>query len=152
TAPAEELGVRRPLLRTGIVLSSEGGALPKMALPFRLMVGGPIGSGRQYIPWSHWRDEVAAIRFLLERDDASGPFNLTAPKPVTKRELSLALRSALHRPSPMIPVPAFVLRLAVGEMADSLLVGQRALPQRLLEAGFEFQFRDIDAALRDLLG
>src|SRR5262249_46965481 len=112
----------------------------------------PLGEGRQYLPWIHWRDEVAAIRFLLEREDATGPFNLTAPEPVTNKELGRALRRALHRPSPMIPVPAFVLQIAVGEMADSLLVGQRAVPRHLLEAGFEFRFREIDAALRDLLG
>jgi uncharacterized protein (TIGR01777 family) len=122
-----------------------------MALPFRLMVGGPIGSGRQWFPWIHQADEVAAILYLLDHAEASGPYNLTAPHPVTNRDLSRALSRALRRPSPMIPAPAFVLRLALGEMADALLVGQRALPRRLLDAGFEFRFATIDAALRDLL-
>ncbi len=152
TAAVETLGVRRALLRTGIVLSNEGGALPKMALPFRLMAGGPLGSGRQYVPWIHEADEVAAILFLLDRAGASGAFNLTAPEPVTNRQLSLALRRAVHRPSPMIPVPAFALRLALGELADSVLAGQRALPRHLLDLGFQFRFPRIDAALDDLLG
>lgn len=151
TKGAEGLGVRRALLRTGIVLDREGGALPRMALPFRLMVGGPIGSGRQWFPWIHQADEVAAILYLLDHPEASGPYNLTAPHPVTNRDLSRTLARALRRPSPMIPAPAFALRLALGEMADALLVGQRAVPRRLLDAGFEFRFATIDAALRDLL-
>ncbi|HSL83947.1 MAG TPA: TIGR01777 family oxidoreductase, partial [Thermoanaerobaculia bacterium] len=99
SAPAESLGVRRVCLRTAMVLASEGGALPKLALPFRLGAGGPVGSGRQWVSWIHLRDEVRAIRFLLERPEASGPFNLTAPEPVRNRELAKALGRVLRRPA-----------------------------------------------------
>lgn len=150
TAEAESLGVRRAVLRTGVVLSGEGGALPRMALPFRLMAGGPLGSGRQWLPWIHIADEVGAIRFLLEREDARGPFNLTAPRPLTSRDFSRALGKALHRPS-LAPAPAFALRLVLGEMAEALLHGQRAVPHRLLELGYVFRFPEALGALRDLL-
>lgn len=150
TAEAESLGVRRAVLRTGIVLSRKGGALPRMAFPFRLMAGGPIGSGRQWLPWIHAADEVGAIRFLLEREDASGPFNLTAPRPLTSRDFSRALGKALHRPS-LAPAPGIALRIILGEMADMLLNGQRAVPQRLLEMGYAFRFPEPLGALRDLL-
>ncbi|HEV7784910.1 MAG TPA: TIGR01777 family oxidoreductase [Thermoanaerobaculia bacterium] len=149
TAEAETLGVRRALLRTGIVLSGDGGALPKMSLPFRLGAGGPLGGGRQWLPWIHIADEVGAIRFLLERDDARGPFNLTAPQPLTNRDFGRALGKALHRPS-LAPAPAFALRLILGEMADMLLNGQRAVPQRLLEMGYAFRFPEALQALRNL--
>jgi uncharacterized protein (TIGR01777 family) len=150
TAEAETLGVRRAVLRTGVVLSGEGGALPKMALPFRLMAGGPLGNGRQWFPWIHAADEAGAIRFLLEREDARGPFNLTAPRPLTNRDFSRALGRALHRPS-LAPAPGLALRLVLGEMADMLLYGQRAVPQRLLELGYVFRFSEAGDALRDLL-
>jgi uncharacterized protein (TIGR01777 family) len=149
TAEAETLGVRRPLLRTGIVLSGDGGALPKMSLPFRFGAGGPLGGGRQWVPWIHLADEVGAIRFLLEREDARGPFNLTAPQPLTNRDFSRALGKALHRPS-LAPAPGFALRLVLGEMADMLLNGQRAVPQRLLEMGYAFRFPEALQALRNL--
>lgn len=149
--PVEELGVRRCLLRTGVVLSTEGGALPKMALPFKLFAGGPAGDGSQWVPWIHLRDEVRAIRFLLETEDARGPFNLTAPEPVTNAELSRALGEVLGRPS-LLRAPGFALRLALGEMADVVLEGQRAVPGRLEEAGFAFEFPDVRGALRDLVG
>jgi len=149
TAGAEALGVRRALLRTGIVLSRDGGALPKMSLPFKLGAGGPLGGGRQWLPWIHLADEVGAIRFLLERDDARGPFNLSAPQPLTNRDFSRALGKALHRPS-LAPAPGFALRLVLGEMADMLLNGQRAVPQRLLEMGYSFRFPEAVQALRNL--
>ncbi len=149
TAGAEGLGVRRAILRTGIVLSPDGGALPKMSLPFKLGAGGPLGGGRQWIPWIHLADEVGAIRFLLERDDARGPFNLSAPQPLTNRDFGRALGKALHRPS-LAPAPGFALRLVLGEMADMLLNGQRAVPQRLLEMGFAFRFPEALQALRNL--
>ena len=149
TAPVEALGVRRVVIRTGVVLSLEGGALPRLLLPFRFFVGGPLGSGRQWVPWIHIVDEVRAIRFLLEQDEARGPYNLTAPHPVTNRELARALGRALRRPA-WLPVPAPALRLALGEMSTVLLTGQRAVPKRLLEAGFVFQFPDLEAALRNL--
>ena len=150
TAEAESLGVRRAQLRTGIVLSRKGGALPRMALPFRVMAGGPLGNGRQWFPWIHIADEVAAIRFLLEREDARGPFNLSAPHPLTNRQFSSALGRALRRPS-LAPAPGFALRLALGEMADMLLHGQRAVPHRLLELGYAFRYPEALPALRSLL-
>jgi hypothetical protein len=150
TAGAEALGVRRALLRTGIVLSPKGGALPKMALPFRLMAGGPIGSGRQWVPWIHISDEVGAIRFLLERGDARGPFNLTAPQPLTNKDFSRALGKALKRPS-LMPAPGFALRAVLGEMSDMLLQGQRAVPHRLIQHGYSFRYPEALPALRELL-
>jgi len=134
TAEAEALGVRRAILRTGVVLAREGGALPKMTLPFKMMAGGPLGNGRQWLPWIHLADEVGAIRFLAESAEARGPFNLTAPNPVTNRELAGILASVLHRPG-FMPAPGFALRLVLGEMADMLLNGQRVVPSRLQELG-----------------
>lgn len=154
TAAAESLGVRRVLLRTGVVLAREGGALPRMAMPFRMMAGAPLGSGRQWLPWIHIADEIGAIRFLMERDDARGPFNLTAPKPVTNRELGDVLGRVLRRPSPLqalgLGVPAPIFRAMLGEMADAVLDSQRVLPARLLDLGYPFRYPDIDSALRDL--
>jgi hypothetical protein len=154
TAEAEALGVRRVLLRTGVVLAREGGALPKMALPFKLMAGAPLGGGRQWLPWIHMADEVGAIRFLLEREDAHGPFNLAAPKPVTNRELGDVLARVLRRPNPLqalgLGVPEPVLRVMLGEMADAVLDSQRVLPSRLLQLGYSFRFPDVESALRDL--
>lgn len=149
TVEAAELGVRRAVLRTGVVLTTEGGALPRMALPFKLFLGGPLGSGRQYVPWIHLRDEVAALRFLAEHPSASGAFNLTAPEPVTNRELSKELGRALGRPS-LLRAPAFALHLVLGEMADMLLHGQRAVPAALQQLGFEFAFPRLERALADL--
>jgi uncharacterized protein (TIGR01777 family) len=150
SAAVEEHGVRRAVLRTGVVLSRHGGALPKMLLPFRLFAGGPAGSGRQYMPWIHLADEVGAIRFLLDTPATAGPFNLTAPAPVTNRQFSTVLGRVLGRPS-FMPAPAFALKLALGEMSKIVLEGQRALPHRLEEAGYRFRFPDLEAALRDLL-
>lgn len=150
TAEAESLGVRRPILRTGIVLTPKGGALPRMAMPFRLGAGGSLGSGRQWFPWIHVADEIGAIRFLLEREDAQGPFNLTAPHPLTNRDFSQAMGKALHRPS-FAFAPAFALRLALGEMAEALLNGQRAVPKRLLEMGYVFKYPEALGALQNLL-
>jgi uncharacterized protein (TIGR01777 family) len=150
TAEVASFGVRRPVLRTGIVLSREGGALPRMALPFRLLAGGPLGDGRQWLPWIHEADEVGAIRFLIEREDADGPFNLTAPEPLTSRDFSRALGQVLHRPS-FAPAPGFALRVLLGEMADALLHGQRAVPRRLLDLGYVFRYPEALGALRNLL-
>jgi len=147
----EALGVRRCLMRIGVVLSTKGGALPEMARPFKLFAGGPVGSGRQWIPWIHLRDTVRAIRFLLETEAAAGPFNLTAPEPVTNEELSRALGQALERPS-FFRAPAFALELFLGEMATIVLTGQRAVPERLRELGFSFEFPDLRGALADLYG
>jgi len=150
TAPVETLGVRRAIIRSGPVLSAKGGALPRMMLPFRLFVGGRMGSGRQWFPWIHVADEVAAIRFLIENEAASGPFNLVAPHPLTNAAFSRVLGRVMGRPS-LVPVPAFALRLAFGEVASVLLEGQRAVPRRLSELGFTVRFPDAEPALRDLL-
>lgn len=149
SADAEERGVRRVLLRTAVVLSAEGGALPKMALPFKLFVGGPIGLGGQWLSWIHHADQVAAIRFLLAHPAASGPFNLTAPEPATNREFSRRLAAALGRPN-LFPVPKTALRLALGEMSQTLLTSLRAVPARLAALGFRFRFPTVEAALEDL--
>jgi hypothetical protein len=149
TAPVEALGVRQVVIRTGVVLSLEGGALPRLAAPFRFFLGGPLGSGRQWTPWIHIVDEVRAIRFLLEHEGARGPFNLSAPRPVTNRELARALGRAMRRPA-WLPVPALALKLALGEMSAVLLTGQRAVPKRLLEEGFAFRFPDVEGALQNL--
>ena len=149
SAAVEARGVRRIVARTGIILTANGGALPRMAMPFKFFAGGPAGSGRQWMPWIHLADEVGALRFLLEQEEARGPFNLTAPNPVTNREFGSLLGKALQRPS-LLPAPALALRLALGEMADLILTGQRAVPSRLLDLGYEFRFPDLDSALQDI--
>ncbi|HYG64342.1 MAG TPA: TIGR01777 family oxidoreductase [Thermoanaerobaculia bacterium] len=155
TTEVEALGVRRALLRTGIVLSLKDGALPRMMLPFRLGAGAPLGSGRQWFPWIHMADEVAAIRFLLERREASGPFNLSAPNPVTNRQLGDVLSRVVRRPNPLqalgLGVPRAVFQVALGEMAGMLLQGQRAVPRRLLDLGFPFRYPELEPALRNLV-
>lgn len=150
TAPVEEMGVRRAIIRSGAVLDAHEGALPRLVLPFRLFVGGPMGSGKQWFSWIHIRDEVAAIRFLIENKEAGGPFNLTAPNPLTNAQFARVLGRVMGRPA-LIPIPAFAMRLAFGEVVSVLLEGQRAIPQRLLELGFTFQFPDAETALRDVL-
>lgn len=147
---AVDYGVRRVALRTGLVLSKEGGILPRTALPFRLFVGGPMGSGQQWMPWIHIEDQVRAMRFLLENDNASGPYNLSAPTPVRNKAFGQAIGRALGRPA-FLPLPAFALKLALGELAHTLLTGQRAVPQRLQAAGFQFHYTDIDKTMQDLL-
>ncbi|NIA01676.1 MAG: TIGR01777 family protein [Bacteroidia bacterium] len=146
-----EAGLRRVVIRTGVVLSADGGALPKMVLPFRLFAGGPLGSGSQFVPWIHLDDEIAAIYALLEDPEARGPFNLVAPGAVTNRQLGREIGRVLGRPS-LVPTPAFALRVALGEMSTLLLDGQRVVPKRLLDSGFEFRFPELEPALRDLLG
>ena len=150
TAAVESFGIRRASIRTGIVLSPRGGALPRLILPFRFFAGGPLGNGRQWYPWIHLADEVAAIRFLIETEAAAGPANLTAPHPVTNAALSTTIGRVLGRPA-LLPAPGFALRLALGDMATVVLDGQRAVPSRLLALGFRFRFPDVEEALRDLL-
>jgi uncharacterized protein (TIGR01777 family) len=151
SAEVGSIGVRRVLLRTGVVLDSDAGALPKIVKPFRLFAGGRAGSGDQWFPWIHLRDEVRAMRFLIESEEESGAFNLTAPNPVTNRELAVLIGKVLRRPS-FLPAPASLLQAVLGEMATLVLDGQRAVPSRLLEAGFEFEYAELEPALRDLLG
>jgi uncharacterized protein len=136
--------------RTGVVLSSSGGALAKMLPPFRLGIGGPVAGGRQYVSWIHADDEVAALLFCADQPDAWGPINLTAPNPVDNAELSRALGKALHRPA-LLPVPGVALRLLYGEMGEIVTTGQRVVPRRLLELGFEFRQPLIEPALREVL-
>ncbi len=150
TAPVERMGVRRAVIRSGAVLSTEGGAFPPMLLQSRLFLGGPLGSGRQWLPWIHIADEARAIRFLIENERAQGPFNLVAPYPLTSIEFNRALGRVMRRPA-FMPVPAFALRLLAGEMSTVLLDGQRAIPRRLLDLGFAFRFPKAEEALRDLL-
>jgi uncharacterized protein (TIGR01777 family) len=150
TASVESLGVRRVILRTGVVLSTKGGALPRMMLPFKFFIGGPIGSGKQWLSWIHLADEVAAIRFLIENKAAAGRFNLTAAQPVTNADFGQAIGKVMGRPAVM-PTPAFALKLAFGEMSTILLTGQRVVPQRLQELGFTFQYSEVEEALKDLL-
>lgn len=140
------------LLRTGFVVAGDGGALPQLALPFRFFAGGPVGSGRQVMSWIHRDDWVAMVRWALSTDAVRGPINLTAPVPVTNREMATAIGRALHRPS-FMPAPALALRVALGEMADALVLnGQRVLPRVATDGGFRFRYETIDAALSDIYG
>ena len=146
---AEAMGVRVVLVRTGLVLAAEGGFLSRLLLPFKLALGGPIGNGRQWMPWVHIKDQIALIDFLLHKEDASGPYNACAPHPVRNREFAKTLGQVLHRPA-FMPMPAFALKVGLGELSGLLLGGQKALPERLLVAGFTFQFTELRAALDDL--
>jgi uncharacterized protein (TIGR01777 family) len=147
---AEALGCRVVLMRTAVVLARDGGALKKMGLPFQFYVGGPIGSGRQYLSWIHRDDWIAFVEWLIDTPAAAGAFNASAPNPVTNREFSAALGRALGRPS-WLTVPGFALRTLVGEAADvALLRGQRAVPRRALELGFTFKYPDVHQALREV--
>ena len=138
------------LLRTGLVLSREGGALPKMLPPFRIGAGGPVGSGQQYWPWIHVRDWVDGARYALSNVSVEGPVNLTAPEPVTNAAFATALGHAMHRPA-FMPAPGFALKLLLGEMAEALLLsGQRAIPDKIRRLGFTFRFDTLEAALADL--
>lgn len=150
TATVDTLGVRRVVVRLGVVLSADSGALPRMVLPFRFFAGGPLGHGRQRFPWIHLADVANALRFLLEHEEAQGVFHLTAPVPPTNAEFARALGRVLKRPA-WLPVPAFALRLLFGEMATVLLDGQNAVPQRLQALGFHFRYGEMEAALRNLL-
>ena len=146
---AEGQGIRVVLVRTGLVLSAEGGFLSRLLLPFKLGLGGPLGNGRQWMPLVHIDDQIALIDFLLHRDQASGPYNACAPKPVRNREFAKTLGSVLHRPA-FMPMPAFALKVGLGELSGLLLGGQKAVPERLLAAGYTFQFTELRAALDDL--
>jgi uncharacterized protein (TIGR01777 family) len=150
-AHAAGTATRVACIRTGIVIEKDGGALPRMLLPFRLGAGGPLGSGRQYMPWIHRDDWVALVRWAIDTPTAGGPINATAPRPVTNREFSRTLGRALHRPA-FMPAPAFALRLALGEMADALLLsGQRAVPAKAEQLGFRFRYTLLDEALGAIL-
>ncbi|MEH8020993.1 TIGR01777 family oxidoreductase [Rheinheimera metallidurans] len=147
---AESPATRVCILRTGIVLAKHGGALKKMLLPFQLGLGGPISSGEQYMSWIHINDMVRLIDFMLNHPTLQGIFNATAPTPVTNVQFSKTLAKVLHRPA-LLPMPAFMLQLIFGEMAELLLTGQRVIPSNLSKAGYEFQFSELEPALCALL-
>jgi uncharacterized protein (TIGR01777 family) len=148
---AGNYGVRVCLVRIGIVLDRQGGALAKLLLPFKLCVGGPVGNGKQWMSWIHHDDLAGLFLFGLDHTDAHGPLNGTAPNPVTNKQFSKALGRALHRPA-LLPTPAFMLRVVLGEVADVVAKGQRVVPQRAQSLGYQFQYSDIDAALRQIVG
>ncbi len=150
TIELETLGIRRPIIRTGVVLDKHGGALPKMVMPIKMFVGGPIGSGKQYFPWIHRQDEVAAIRWLIDNPNAHGAYNLSAPLPLTNKDFTHVIGKVLGRPT-FMPVPAFAMKAMFGEMATLLLDGQREVPMRLVKEGFKFKFINAETALRDVL-
>jgi len=146
----EAMGVRHVTIRTGMVLGN-GGALKQIVPPFKLFLGGPPGTGDQGVSWIHLADEVGAIRFLMENDQASGAYNLTAPTPVRFRKFARILGETLNRPY-KLNAPAWGLRLLFGEMADEvLLAGQLAQPKRLLDAGYDFRFPNLEGALHEIL-
>jgi uncharacterized protein (TIGR01777 family) len=151
-APARSKGLRTVHLRTGIVLTPEGGALGRMLLPFRMGLGGVVGTGDQWMSWISLTDEVAAIRHVLQTPSLAGPVNLTAPDPVTNRDFTRTLGRVLRRPT-VFPLPGFVVKAVFGEMGERLLLeGQRVLPRRLRESGFRFAHPDLETALRSELG
>jgi hypothetical protein len=147
---AEGLGLRVTMPRLGIVLGSGGGALARMLTPFKLGLGGRLGSGRQWMPWVHVDDVVAMLHFAA-RESLRGPFNAVAPKPVTNRQFTQVLASVLHRPA-LVPAPAFGLRLLIGEFAEILLASQRVVPRALQQAGYVFKYADLRPALEDAVG
>lgn len=149
---AEEAGASVALLRFGVVLGGTEGALPRMIPLFKKYLGSPLGSGTQWFSWIHVRDLVSIHRFLLEHPHIRGPVNCTAPHPVRNRELTQALAESLGKPAFLPPVPGFILRALLGEFGNVLLKGQRALPSRLLEEGFVFEYPDLRKALEDLVG
>jgi hypothetical protein len=142
------MGVRVCLSRTGIVVGPNGGFLQRMILPFKLGVGGKLGSGEQYMPWVHRQDVVGALLWMLTNEAALGAYNVVSPSPVTNATFTKTLGSVLRRPT-ILPAPAVALKLALGEMSGLLLTGQRAIPARLQAEGFEFHFTDLEPALED---
>lgn len=149
TKAVESMGLARAIIRTGVVLDLKEGALPMILLPFRLFVGGRLGTGRQWFSWIHLADEVGAILHII-RNGNGGIFNLTAPNPVTNNDLAKVIGRSLHRPN-WFPVPGFALRLVLGEMSTLVLDGQKVLPGHLLATGYKFHFEQIEDALKDVL-
>ncbi|MFJ1565227.1 TIGR01777 family oxidoreductase [Streptomyces erythrochromogenes] len=149
-APAQEAGIRTAFARTGLVVAKEGGAWGRMFPLFRAGVGGRLGDGRQYWPYISLHDEVAALRHIIDTPALSGPVNLTAPEPLTNRQVTAAMARVLHRPA-VLPVPAVALRVVLGEFSQDVLGGQRARPARLLESGFVFRHPGIEQAIRAAL-
>jgi uncharacterized protein len=148
---AESKGARVVLMRFGVVLAAGGGALGKMVPAFRMFAGGPVGNGRHWFPWIHMADLIGAIDFLISREDLDGPFNFVAPGQIRNGDFARVLGKSLGRPA-VLPAPAFMLRLLLGEMGNTLLSSQRVAPDRLQRAGFDFQFPDAEQALGNLFG
>ncbi len=150
TAPVEHMGVRRAIARSAAVLTTAGGALPRMALPYKLFVGGPVGGGEQWLSWIHLHDEVRALEFLIENEAARGPINVASPNPLRNKEFGQAMGQVMGRPS-FMPAPGFAVKLLFGEQAVVVLEGQRILPKRLQELGFTWRYPTAESALADLL-
>ncbi len=150
TNPVEAMGVRRVVTRTGVVFTPRDGIFSLFKLPFTFFFGGRLGSGQQYLSWIHIDDLLRAYRFLLENESAQGIFNTTSPDPVTNAEFANALGKAMRRPS-LVPAPAFAIKLALGEASTLILDGQRVVPARLLEAGYQFKYKNLEDALSSLL-
>jgi uncharacterized protein (TIGR01777 family) len=148
---AESFGMRVVRLRIGFVLGPGGGALPALLPLFRVGLGGPLGSGKQFWSWVHRDDVVGAITYALEKSDLRGPINVAAPQPVRQQEFAQALGRVLRRPA-FLPTPAFALQLVLGEFASELLSSKRVVPQQLQQQGYQFRFRELEPALRDILG
>lgn len=150
TRPVQDLGVRWAAARSGLVLHPHESVFPLVLLPFRLFVGGPVGSGRQWFPWIHLEDEVQGMIHLMERETAHGAYNFVAPDLVTNAQLGKTIAKVMRRPYWM-PAPAFAMRLVLGELSTLVLEGQRAEPLRLLDSGYKFRFSTLESALRDML-
>ena len=150
TKPLEELGIRRVIARNAVVLARTGGLFPLMTLAPRLFFGGRFGDGQQAMPWIHLADHTNAMRFLLEQENARGPFNLISPQPTSNAEFMRAVARSLHRPY-WFHVPKFLLQLALGEMSNLLTEGRYSQPKRLIELGFRFKFENLEHAIDDLL-
>jgi uncharacterized protein (TIGR01777 family) len=146
----EELGVRRIIIRSGVVLSSQGGALRPLLFPYKYFIGGPIGDGNQVLSWIHIDDVVTAIRFLISNDQSCGAYNLTSPNPVTNNDFGQTMSQVLNKPH-YLRIPGFIMRLALGEVADLVLEGQTVLPAKLLASGFSYKYPTLEEALKDLL-
>jgi uncharacterized protein (TIGR01777 family) len=149
-AGVKNMGIRVVYMRFGVVLGNESGALPLMVLPYKLFVGGKIGSGEQWVSWVHVTDVARAIAFAIENDKLSGPVNVTAPFPKQMKDIGQTIGSVLHRPH-WVPVPALVLKIVLGKKSSLVLEGQRVVPEVLLNEGFSFLFPTLDSALNDLL-
>jgi uncharacterized protein (TIGR01777 family) len=147
---AREKGARVAITRFGVVLGRKGGALAKMIPAFRFFTGGPLGGGMQWFPWIHAKDLASVFAYILDNRDMDGPINTCAPEPVRNRKFAKTLGRVLHRPS-FLPAPAMIIRLVMGEMGASLMNSQRAVPEKLTEHGFCFQYPDVESALRDII-
>jgi uncharacterized protein (TIGR01777 family) len=148
----EKLGLRVVKFRTGVVLDKEGGALPKLALPIKLYVGSPIGSGKQWTPWIHWLDVVDMYLYGIENTALKGTYNMVAPNPVTNKQLTQAVAKQLHKPLWAPNVPAFILKLIMGEMSTIVLGSTKVSAKKIQDAGYTFKFTDLSAALKEIYG